>query len=546
MRKAQQWSLAIVLVCALSAVEAAAYAASMFPKNSLVRKRCIACHMPDQNGRLEVIEETRKTPEEWKVVVDRMIAMDGATLDDAEFPPVIKELSKHLCLTPEEMAEVAYLNSDENSQYREIPRSDLEMQIMGACARCHTFGKIKSHRNTLQQWAEVRNLHLGYYPTAVFQMREMDWPKVFKDLLDPLSKLYAFEDPRWHEWMKNRKEQDLTGKWKVAGYQPGLGYYDGAYIFKSDPARGEDEYRIEREVKYENGTTLKMTGEGTLYSEFHLRLSFAATPLTGRVEGVFDLDGSQTGFKGKWWTVVQDSNAYGDETFYKVGGDPRLFAVYPKSIRAADGLKQKITLVGVGLSAKVTEAEIRFSASNVKVSKILKAEDSKIVCQVQAASVASTGPAKLSVKGISCDEAITIFDKIDGIKVLPELGRARVSGGAAYPPQGVQFVARGLSFGSDGKPNTDDDLVLEAVDATWWLEEEATREGDDDLMWLQAPIMNGLYSPVTTYGPIIGRMQNQEGVGLIAVGAAYTEGTRELKGRALLAVTVPDFIPHIK
>jgi quinohemoprotein amine dehydrogenase len=205
----------------------------------------------------------------------------------------------------------------------------------------------------------------------------------------------------------------------------------------------------------------------------------------------------------------------------------------------------ELVLIGVGLPKELNPADIKFSSPNIKVMKIKHADGSKIVCEVLTAD-APSGPAQISVKGAACNVGVTIFNKLDGIKILPALGRARVSCGAAYPPQGVQFVARGIDFGPDNKPGTEDDIVLEPVDAKWWLEEEPTRENDDDLKYLKAPITNGLYTPVTNYGPIAEREQSREGVGLIAVGASYSDGGRELKDRALLAVTVPDFIPHIK
>ncbi len=545
MRATTKHAVAAILACALFLTSSAALAQSVFPKDSLVRQRCSACHKPDEKDRLEVIEETRKTPEEWKVVVDRMIRINGAPLEDAGFDAVIKELSRYLCLTPEEMGGVAYINSDENSQYRELPSNELELKIMGACARCHTFGKVKSHRMTLAQWGEARNLHLGYYPTAIMQMREMDWAKVFEELLEPLSQLYPYDDPKWHEWMKNRKEQDLTGTWNVAGYQPGLGYYEGAYVFKPNPDKGDDEYLVEREVRYENGIVLKTSGFGTLYSEYHLRYALAPNPLMGRVEGVFDLDADAMGFAGKWWTVIQDSNSYGNERFFKTGETPKVFAVYPKALKAADGTGRRLTLVGVGLPADAKAADFEFSDANVKVTKIESAGASKIVCQVQAGA-AARGAQTLTVKGIRCDEPVIVYAQTDAIRIFPPLGRARVSCGAAYPPQGVQFVARGVDYGPDGKPDTEDDIFLEPVNAKWWLEEESTREDDDDLKYLKAPIANGLYTPVTTYGPIAERHQEREGVGLIAVGASFKDGDRELQSRALLAVTVPDFIPQIK
>jgi hypothetical protein len=147
---------------------------------------------------------------------------------------------------------------------------------------------------------------------------------------------------------------------------------------------------------------------------------------------------------------------------------------------------------------------------------------------------------------VACDESLVVYDKLDGITILPALGRARVSSGAAYPPHGVQFVARGVHYGKDGQADTEDDLILDPVDAQWWLEEEKTRENDDDLKILETSILNGLYVPVTTFGPIETRFQRREGIGLIAVGASYTEGGTQMKARALLGVTDPDFITHIK
>jgi quinohemoprotein amine dehydrogenase alpha subunit len=546
MRKATLSGLIIIAFCAQFMINASAHAQTAFGEETLVRQRCSACHKLDQKGRMEVIEETRKTPEEWKVVVDRMIRINGAPLEDAEFGRIIKELSWRLCLSPAEMAEVAYLNSDENSQYRELPTSELEMNIMGACARCHTFGKIKSHRMTRAQWGETKSLHLGYYPTAVMQMREMDWVQVFEDLLDPLSQLYAFDDPRWIEWMKNRQEQDLTGQWRIAGYQPGLGYYEGAYTFALDPSKGDDEYLIDRRVRYENGMVLKTSGTGTLYSEFHLRYALAPTALTGRIEGVFDLNAAESGFTGRWWTLVQDSNSYGDEKFYKVGSPARVFAAYPGALEASEGASHKLTLIGTGLPQGVEAEDIIFSDPGVKVEKIEEAGTSKIVCLVSASPGSSGKSVELTVKGVKCDKPIHIYEGLDGIKIIPALGRARVSCGAAYPPHGVQFVARGWDFGPDNQPGTADDVLLEPIDAVWELEEEVTRENDDDLKYLRAPINNGLYTPVTTYGPIAEREQSREGVGLIAVKASYNDGDRMLGDRALLAVTPPDFIPQIK
>jgi len=523
------------------------YGETPFVEYSLVRQKCAACHQPDQKGRLEVLEETRKTPEEWKVVVDRMIRLNGASIEDAEFSALIKEITKYLCLTPEEMAQIAYINSDENSQYREIPKTDLEKRIYTACVRCHTFAKIASHRMTRSQWLEIRSLHLGYVPTVVGQMREMDWPKESLELVEPLSTLFPFDTPEWTAWMQNRKEQDLTGEWKVAGFQPGSGYYEGSYTFKPNQAKGEDEYLIEREVRYENGQAVKMSGEGTLYSEYHLR--YALTPESSSAEtyeGVFDLDAQKMSFKGKCWKVLQDTNAYGDEEFCKMEGEPKILMLFPKALTTASKNKQKLTIIGINFPEAIAATDIQFSDPNVKVVEIEKVDGTKVACTVSVEKKAAVGMVSLSMQGVSGNPEIAVYDKIGGIKIFPALGRARVSCGPAYPPQGVQFVARGIHYGADGQPDTEDDLVLEPVEARWWLEEEQTRENDDDLNYLETSIANGCYTPITTYAPIEERRQRREGVGLIAVGAAYNDGSEELLGRSLLAVTEPDFITHLK
>lgn len=522
-----------------------AYGEPMFLKESPVFQKCSACHTPDPQGRLEVIEETRKSPEEWKNVVDRMIRINGAPLEDAEFNPVINALSRDLCLTPDEMAEIDYINSDENSQYREVPRNDLEKNLYGACVRCHTWGKIASHRNTRVQWEETRNLHLGYYPTVVLQMRQMDWAQISKELIDPLSQLFAFDTPQWREWLKNRNACPVEGVWITAGYQPGIGNYRGNYVFSANPGKGPDEYLIQREILYENGTRLTMSGEGTLYSGYHLRVAFAPTPMSGRIEGVYDFSEKEKSFSGKWWALIQDANMFGNETFFRADASPKIISVFPQALRVSQE-GQSVTLVGVNLPDALEPGDIRFTDEGISASSVDSVKPTEIVCTVTVSEAAKTGTAVLRLKEVPDGMPMKIYHQIDAIKIHPELGRARVSCGAAYPPQGVQFVARGFSYGADGKAGTEDDLVLEPIDAKWRLEEQKTSEVDDDLKYLQTSITNGLYTPVTTYGPIEERLMRKEGTGLIAVCASIKDNGRELSDRARLAVTVPDFITHIK
>lgn len=524
----------------------AAHAEAPFGEGSLVRQKCAACHQPDQEGRLEVIEETRMSPEEWKVVVDRMGRMSEVPMTEGEFKVIVKELSKALCLAPAEMCGVAYLNSDENSQYREIPKDDVERRMHTACVRCHTFGKIVSHRCTRSQWNEVRSMHLGYYPTVIGQMREMDWAKESTEMFEQLSKRYPFEDPAWPEWMKSRKDQDLSGIWNVAGFQPGKGYYEGSYKIAVAPGGKEDEYIIEKEVFYEDGESRTLKGEGTLYSEYHLRYALSSGGQAEAVEGVFDLNVEKQECAGKWWKVVQATNEYGDESFAKVDGSARLYAVFPNALGKTAAGPQKLVLLGVRFPETVAVADIECSEAGVSVQKVERVSERKVICELAVGKETKAGVVTLGMKNLGGKASFTVFDQVDGMRIYPAIGRARVSCGDAYPPQGVQFVARGIDFGPDRRANTADDLVLEPLSVRWWLEEEKTGEKDDDLKYLETAMPNGCYVPFTTYAPIEERYQRREGTGLIAVLAACSEGGKELKDRALLVVTEPDFIPHLK
>lgn len=545
MRKLVKLNRLIISLCMVFAMAITAYGEPMFPKSSLVSQSCGACHKPDTKGSIELIETTRKTPEEWINVLIRMERLNDTNIDPAKFFPLVKELSRDLILTPKEMAAVSYINSDENSQYREVPKNKMQERIFTACARCHTYAKIASNYGTAEHWNEIRNLHLGYYPTVIPQMREMDWYAESKALMEELAKMFPFDSMDYRDWIAKRKDQDLTGTWRVAGYQPGMGYYEGEYAIEPDTSKGADDYRLVKSVRYAGGTTLEMHGTATLYGTYHLRYALAPTPLTGRIEGVFDLDADKMQFEGKWWTLVQDTNAFGNERFVKAGQSAQFIAAFPQALQGGKTGTQKLTLIGAGLPQGLTIEDIQFSDAAIKATRIISSSLSTLVCDV---TVGGSGlrTITIQVKGIALENPVAVFDRIDGIRILPHIGRARVSCGAAYPPQGVQFVARGVHFGADGKAGTADDVLLEPVNARWWLEEEKTREGDDDLKYLNTSIANGLYTPITDYGPIAERKQNREGIGIIAVGASFEINGQALKDRALLAVTVPDFITHIK
>ncbi|HEX9277202.1 MAG TPA: hypothetical protein VGA51_12505, partial [Casimicrobiaceae bacterium] len=150
--------------------------------------------------------------------------------------------------------------------------------------------------------------------------------------------------------------------------------------------------------------------------------------------------------------------------------------------------------------------------------------------------------ATISVKGLDAGR-VRLAPRIDYIAIMPELGRARLSGGKYYPPEGVQFEAIAYAKSRSGKVAG---IALGPVPATFRLAEEKTRPGDDDLRWVGAIKPNGSYLPTGDFGPNPKRNYSAENSGLVKVLALYRRGAQTYAAEAALAVTVPDFIARIR
>jgi quinohemoprotein amine dehydrogenase len=166
--------------------------------------------------------------------------------------------------------------------------------------------------------------------------------------------------------------------------------------------------------------------------------------------------------------------------------------------------------------------------------------------EVDVAPGAPLGPRDLSVAGSVAPTAVVVFDKVDGIKVLPQAGMARV-GGAVFPKGYEQFEAVAFSNGPDGKPDTKDDWTLGVIDVKWSIEEYTATFGDDDLPFVGTiDPASGLFTP-NLDGPNPKRTGNRNNVGdvwTVAILApdAVLGTTKPLRARAHLLVTVPIYM----
>jgi quinohemoprotein amine dehydrogenase len=168
-----------------------------------------------------------------------------------------------------------------------------------------------------------------------------------------------------------------------------------------------------------------------------------------------------------------------------------------------------------------------------------------LTVEVDVAADARIGPRDLSLAGSTKSAALVVYSKIDGIKVSPQAGMARL-GGAAFPARPEQFEARAYSNGPDGKPGSADDLDLGPVEARWSIEEYTATFKDDDILFVGEIAQSGLFTP-NIDGPNPKRSGNRNNVGDVWVVATYTPAgadpaAKSLRARAHLLVTVPIYM----
>ncbi|MCX7178994.1 MAG: quinohemoprotein amine dehydrogenase subunit alpha [Proteobacteria bacterium] len=499
--------------------------ASAFSPDSLVWKKCADCHAP-VNGVIPRVEEIRTTPEEWTVIVDRMARLYKMELNKGEMDTLLKELTTTQILTPAELGKVAYLNLLNNPQTMEVPVGPDEQKLYKTCVRCHSYGKINSYRMNPASWAKVRDFHLYMYPTVVYQMREMRWNKEADSVLAYLAKV----NPYGQAWQVPSAKP--ASAWQILGYEAGKGNYSGQ---ASLTASGNDEYAVQGEIVYDDGTIESFKGEATLYGGYALRTRTSHNGL--KTLGAYSLvDGK---LQGEHHFPAPDFRT-STSTWYPADGKPQLLKVTPAFL--LKGETTKLVLEGINLP-DVVAADIQFSGGSVKVKAVKRLSAEAIEVQVASAKD-GLAKATVGIKGLNT-LPLVLAKQIDYIALTPEMGRARLNGNKFFPAEGVQYQA--IAFAKTGKASKPaDDVRLGPVPATFKLAALIKRKNDDDLQYMGMIHANGKYIPHGDFNSIPTRAQQVEATGLSRVEASYQHGKRQYAAKGKLVVTLPDYIPRIR
>ncbi len=515
--------------------------------SELARKTCSPCHKVDEKQRLSRISWRRTTPEGWEQTIKRMVSLNGLKMEPAEAREILKYLADNLGLAPEEARPAAFEVEKQMIDYK-YPDKDTE----STCSKCHSMGRVISQRRAKSEWELLIAMHRGYYPLSDFQaFRRVGPPQTepgpdgrppdnrhpMDKVIPHLAEKLPLKTPEWSEWAPNMRAPKLAGRWAFSGYQTGKGSFYGVTTIQ--PTVKEDEFTTEtRYVRAKTGDVATRQGKAVVYTGFQWRgRSFAGSSDQAGMREVMFLERNQREFTGRWFTGAYDETGI-DVTLRRIGNDPIVLGL--DNIALQTGATREVQIHGTNFPSDVSTSSIDFGPG-VTVKRVVSATPDLVKVEVEVAKSAGIGPRDVGVAGTYREAAAVVYDKIDGIKVRPQAGMARV-GGINFPKEYAQFEAIAFNNGADGKPDTKDDLNLGPIDVAWSIEEFTATFNDDDKEYVGKLDDNGLFTP-NVDGPNPKRKNHANNYGDVWVIATYKlPDGKVLRARGHLLVTVPLYI----
>jgi quinohemoprotein amine dehydrogenase len=518
-----------------------------FPvKDALTLSKCGGCHAADAKGNMSRISFIRTTPEGWEEAIKRMIRLNGLQLSPDEARSIVRYLSDHHGLAPEENAKVAYF-----TEHRIIDEKIPTPEIGHACAACHALAKPLSWHRTPADWQYLENMHIAFFPavrfTAFDHSREgadpgagpPKGPTPAEQALEFIAKSSPLHTTEWAEWQASMQAPKLAGRWLISGSEPGKGRFFGEMTI--EPSAAGDTFTTKTKLTCVAGSTMAASGKALVYTGYAWRGrstvdgAAASSPEAPQaMREVMALSKDQNEFKGRWfWGAYQEFGM--DVTMRRATSAPMITGVDQASLKAGAS-DATMRIYGDAFPPNLTSSDVDLGPG-VKVNKIVDQQPGVVMVSATVSPDATPGSRMVGVKSATLPAAYAVYDHIDFLKVTPTTSIAHL-GGDPHPKGYVQFETIAFSNGPDGKPNTADDIDLGPVAASYKMEEFVASYGDDDtefVGWVDAK--TGLFIP-SSDGPDPKRKSMRNNYGDVWVTGTY-EG---LKGRSYLVVTVPQYV----
>ena len=488
-----------------------------------------------------------------------MVSLNHVTLSPEDARAILKYLTDRHGLAPEELRPIAFEGERRMVEYSYTA----DETTSNMCTSCHTMARVLSERRTKEEWELLITTHRALYPlvdtqpmnggsgwmrsggrgggrgadpttrTAQAEMgpdgRPLDERHPVDHALEHLEKTLPLMSSEWSAWSAAMQPPKLAGRWAVVGSQIGVGPIFGTVTVTAD-ASAPDTFTTEiRCTVARSGETITRSGKALVFTGYEWR---------GRADDWRETLFVERDWKrmwGRWFTGGYDETGI-DVTLTRMTSDPFVFGADVTALKTGT-TGQTVRIFGANLPASVRPDDIGLG-QGIKVTRVVSARPDELSVEVDVAATAPIGARDASIAGTVKPSIFVIYDKIDGIKVVPQAGMARV-GGAVFPKQLQQFQAIGINNGRDGKPDTADDLDLGIVDVKWSLEEYSATFSDDDMQYVGALDQKGLFTP-NVDGPNPKRPGNRNNIGDVWVVAEVPSS--RLRARAHLLVTVPVYM----
>ena len=495
--------------------------------SELLQANCIGCHTPDGEGRLSRIAEQRKTPEGWLMTLVRMQQVHQIPINALDSADPVQEMVKFLAdtqgLAPSESWDYRYILERRLNTIEQLP----DAHFAGMCSRCHTGARVGLQRRSEEEWRRLIHFHLGQFPSTEYSAggRDRDWFSIALQQTVPwLAGAFPFESSAWEEWREAAKPVQ-TGTWRIIGSMPGRGDFQG---FLEAVESSKDSYGIEFHGEFSDGESLQGGGLAIVYTGYEWRAKLTLGEATYQQV----LAGSADGKTMQGRMYLQDHEETGmDIQLTRVAGN-QLLAVSPSYVRA--GASTRLRLSGFGLAGEIS------AGPGLQILSVTSRDENSISLEVQADLDASPGRRMISVGTSLLPEAVTVYPRIDYIKVQPELATARVGdNGGSQTPVNAAFEAWAWSNGADGQANTGDDISIGILPATWSVRAwDEVAERNNDVQYAGSmDSRTGVFRSAAA-GPNPERPRGVNNFGNLVVVAEVVEGDGMIRGEAHLMVTV--------
>lgn len=501
----------------------------------ILREYCTLCHTETTTesgaAHFSRISDQRKTPEGWQMTLNRMLHLRDIRLPQQEKQALVEYLANTQGLAPIEAASFRYLLEQDTNRVE----ADIDPDLEQMCARCHSAARFGLQRRTEQEWQYLVNFHMGQFPTTELHAmaRDREWYRLAHDEVAPeLAERYGLKSEAWEEWLSQDKPQ-LNGSWRVIGFIPGKGEYDGRMIASLN--KDGSGFSLRMEGRYADGSPLQGEGHARVYTGYEWRGTLMLDDVEMRQVLAADAEGNT--LQGRMF-LADSRRLGGGMNAYKDHERTEVLAIQPEYLRL--GESREVTLIGQHLHGEVSLGE------GVRVEEVLERSDDRIRMRISASAKSSPGARDVTVGEATGDSILAVYDRLARLEVEPAHALARVGGNRGQlDKMRVAFRAVGYAAGADGEVGTDDDLRLGYMPVDWSVvPADETAADDQDAEYAGTIDANGIFTPGDA-GPNPARPKSANNVGRLKAVATVDDGTNRVSGKSRLLVAVQDYVQRV-